>query len=70
LQRAGFDGIWYGPRHDPQGDLRAAGLFGPPGAHEPAEVGLRIVSRGAIPYDLIRQVAQDFALYVVAGDQP
>ena len=70
LHQAGFDGVWYGPRHDPQGDLRAATLFGPPGGREPDQVGLRIVNRRPIPHAVIVRAAQDFGLYVVAADQP
>ena len=68
MHKAGFDGIWYGPRHDPRGDLRAAALFGPLGGREPDDVGLRVISRRPIPHEVVVLAAQEFALYVVAGE--
>lgn len=70
LHEAGFDGIWYGPRHDPAGNLRAAALFGPAGERQPAEAGLRVLNQAPMPHGLLLQAAHEFGLYVVSGDQP
>ena len=70
LHEAGLDGIWYGPRHDPAGNLRAAALFGPAGACQPPEAGLRVLNQAPVPHDLLLRAAQEFGLYVTSGDQP
>lgn len=62
LQGAGWDGIFYGVRHDPAGKLRGVALFGPPG--EGREL-FSAPKTGQIPAWLVEQAQQEFGIEVV-----
>jgi len=62
LYQAGFDGILYGTRHDPAGQLRALAVFGSSSADP-----LLMESVEPIPEALVQQAFTDYGLIV---DEP
>jgi hypothetical protein len=61
LAEAGFQGIRYRVRHDPEASLVAVGLFGQSGA----ATGIPVKSTGPIPIDVIEQAEAEFGISVL-----
>lgn len=62
LFQAGFGGLWYTARHDPQGELRSIALFGAPGLHPEAFSAARLTHVGE---GLIEAVRVSFGIEVL-----
>lgn len=62
LFQAGFGGLWYTARHDPQGELRSIALFGPPGLHTDAFSAARST---CVDEELIEAVKVSFGIEVL-----
>ncbi len=60
--QAGFGGIWYTARHDPQTDLHSVALFGKPGVHPEAFVD---VWSEPIGNDLVNDIEARFGFRVL-----
>lgn len=62
LFQAGYGGIWYTAKHDPQSDLHSVALFGKPGLHPEAFVSSWSQPIGA---DLLDDVETRFGIEVL-----
>ncbi len=65
LREAGFEGVYYATRHDPQLTERSLAVFGSAGAPESHGTERFRIDTASIPEELVRRVEDEFHLQVL-----